>query len=117
MSFKDFFKPVKKKNFNKEELEKGISTEMEHTDKKEIAEIIAKHHLAEDPKYYSKMLKYHEEDENTVGGGALGPAAAIGHSDSSDWYATGDYRKPFALGGVLTRRGMLRKKKNKKNKK
>jgi len=67
----------------------------------------------------SKKNNYnsHEEDENTVGGGTLGPAAAIGHSDSSDWYATGDYRKPFALGGIQTRNGMLNRRKKRKKKK
>ena len=60
-----------------------------------------------------------EEDDNTVGGGALGPAAAVGHRQG-DFYATGDYRVPKALGAIQTRSGTIggtnkrRKKKKKK---
>ncbi len=66
--------------------------------------------------------KIKQEDENTVGGGALGPAAAIGQAQSGDWYAPGDYRVPKALGAIQTRRGPIggkrkRKKKNKSKKK
>ncbi len=39
------------------ELDKGISTEKEHTDSVSTAEKIAKDHLVEDPKYYSKLKK------------------------------------------------------------
>ena len=37
------------------ELEKGIRVEMEHTDNPAVAREIAKDHLAEDPKYYTKL--------------------------------------------------------------
>ena len=62
--------------------------------------------------------KVKDEDENSVGGGALGPAAAVGHTQG-DFYAPGDYRKPFALGVVQTRRGAIKpkRKKRRKNKK
>ena len=40
------------------ELEVGIEVEMEHTDDRKEAEKIAKDHLSEDPKYYSKLLAY-----------------------------------------------------------
>lgn len=63
------------------------------------------------------LKKKRDEDENTVGGGALGPAAAIGHSRSGDWYAPGDARVPKVLGGIQTRRGTLFTKRRKKNKK
>jgi len=39
----------------KDELAKGIETEMEHTDTKEIARAIALDHLYEDPNYYTKL--------------------------------------------------------------
>ena len=44
-----------------------------------------------------------EEDENTVGGGALGPAAAVGNRQG-DFYAPGDYRVPKMLGAVVQKR-------------
>ena len=37
------------------ELEVGIEVEMEHTDNRKEAEKIAKDHISEDPKYYSKL--------------------------------------------------------------
>ena len=62
--------------------------------------------------------KVKDEDENSVGGGVLGPAAAVGHTQG-DFYAPGDYRKPFALGAIQTRRGAIKpkRKKRRKNKK
>jgi hypothetical protein len=40
-----------------DELAKGINVEIEHTSSKEIAHEIAKDHLYEDPKYYTKLEK------------------------------------------------------------
>ncbi len=57
-AFKSFFKDVNPDiGYDPEELAKGIKTELEHTNYKAIATIIAKHHLAEDPHYYSKLAK------------------------------------------------------------
>lgn len=42
-------------NFDPEQLKMGIEVEREHTDNLEVAEKIAKAHLSEDPKYYSKL--------------------------------------------------------------
>lgn len=42
---------------NPKELEMGIEVEFEHTNNKEIAEKIARDHLAEFPNYYSALLK------------------------------------------------------------
>lgn len=61
-TFKQFFyeqnlKPIPKGEFDPIELKKGIKVEMEHTTDKKIAETIAKQHLAEDPKYYTKLNK------------------------------------------------------------
>ena len=39
------------------QLRLGIKTEMEHTDNKSKAKEIAMDHLAEDPKYYTKLKK------------------------------------------------------------
>jgi len=42
--------------YDPEQLAAGIKIELEHTDDEEIATIIAKHHLAEDPEYYIKLV-------------------------------------------------------------
>ncbi len=41
--------------YDPEQLKMGIEVEKEHTTNPKIAEIIAKHHLAEDPEYYTKL--------------------------------------------------------------
>lgn len=111
-------KGVEDIDYDEKELKMGIDVELEHTDDRDVATTIAKQHLAEDPAYYSKLRTVHDEDEgNTVGGGALGPAAAVGHSQSGDWYAPGDYRVPKALGGIQTRRGTISRQRRKKKKK
>jgi hypothetical protein len=38
-----------------DELSAGIKVEMEHTDDTHVAETIARDHLAEDPRYYTKL--------------------------------------------------------------
>ena len=48
-------------NVDKKELEMGIKEEMEHTNDKELAKEIALDHLAEDPKYYSKLKTIFKE--------------------------------------------------------
>ncbi len=60
-------------------------------------------------------LNAKEEDNNTVGGGALGPAAGIGHQglENTDFYAPGDARVPKAL-GAYTRKGKITKRRKKK---
>ena len=44
-------------DFDSEELKNGIKHELEHTNNKKLAKEIAKDHLSEDPKYYSKLKK------------------------------------------------------------
>lgn len=44
------------KDVDSKELEMGIKVEMEHSPNKTIATKIALDHLAEDPKYYTKLL-------------------------------------------------------------
>jgi hypothetical protein len=46
------------------ELEMGVDVEMEHTDSKLVAKIIALQHLGEDPKYYSKLASLGLEEDN-----------------------------------------------------
>ena len=45
------------------QLQKGIKVEMEHTKNKNLAEIIAFHHLDEIPDYYTRLLKMEKEAE------------------------------------------------------
>ena len=53
-----FFKEVDPTiQYDPEELKLGIDVELEHTNYKAIATIIARHHLAEDPHYYTKLKK------------------------------------------------------------
>ena len=66
--------------------------------------------------------KVKEEDDNTVGG-ALGPVAGAGYGTTvsgtpgTDAYATGDFRRPVALGATYSRFGSVGKKKRKTRKK
>ena len=60
---KELLKPNKNIDSNPDELKKGIKVEMEHTTDKELAEKIAKHHLAEFPDYYTRLLKMEKEAE------------------------------------------------------
>jgi len=43
--------------FNKVQLRMGIKVEKEHTNSSKISKQIAKAHLMEDPKYYTKLKK------------------------------------------------------------
>jgi hypothetical protein len=51
------FSQMHKDKVDPKELKMGIKVEMEHTDDPEEAKIIALQHLAEDPKYYTKLKK------------------------------------------------------------
>ena len=50
------------------ELKKGIAVEMEHTDDPKVAKKIALDHLAEDPKYYTKLASLGLEENNDPNG-------------------------------------------------
>ena len=57
-AFAQWFKSIDPSvEYDPVELEKGIKVELEHTPYKAIAKIIAKQHLAEDPQYYTKLVK------------------------------------------------------------
>jgi hypothetical protein len=62
---REYVNPAKETEVNPLELKKGIEVEMEHTDSSKVAKRIALQHLAEDPKYYTKLgtLKLHESVE------------------------------------------------------
>jgi hypothetical protein len=60
---------LKKKDLPKPEVSKGEEVEQEHIAPskrktklgKKLAKMIAKQHVEEDPKYYSKMEKWHKD--------------------------------------------------------
>ena len=49
-----------------DEFNMGLSVEMEHTKDKRIAREIALDHLAEEPKYYTKLERIHKENPQKV---------------------------------------------------
>jgi hypothetical protein len=53
----EIIEPADPSKVDPKELKMGIKVEMEHTDDPEEAKIIALQHLAEDPKYYTKLKK------------------------------------------------------------
>lgn len=71
--FNEFFngllKKVTKKNLPASEVEAGTEVEKEHITPEEreteagkkLAKTIAKQHVEEDPKYYTKMKKHHKD--------------------------------------------------------
>lgn len=54
------------------EFKMGVKVEMEHTTDSNIAGEIARDHLFEDPKYYSKLKKIEEDLKKWFGGGKWG---------------------------------------------
>lgn len=67
--FNEYLKKVKKKNLPKKEVSKGEKVEQEHVapskrktkNGKKLARKISQQHVEEDPEYYSKMEKWHED--------------------------------------------------------
>jgi hypothetical protein len=56
-----------KENFDKDQIEKGLAVEMEHTNNKEIALEIVLDHLTEHPKYYDYLEDMeHQFEEKAV---------------------------------------------------
>jgi hypothetical protein len=55
--------PAKERDVDSKELEMGIKVEMEHTDDPAKAKVIALQHLAEDPKYYTKLASLGLEEK------------------------------------------------------
>ncbi len=53
--------PANEKDVDPKELKMGIEVEMEHTDSPAEAKVIALQHLAEDPKYYTKLASLNLE--------------------------------------------------------
>lgn len=61
----EYIKPAKESDVDTSELKKGISVEMEHTKDPNKAKTIALQHLAEDPKYYTKLSKVGLEENES----------------------------------------------------
>ena len=67
--FDEYMKKVTKKNLPENEVEKGEKVEKEHINPKKVktkegkklARRISSQHVEEDPKYYSKMEKWHKD--------------------------------------------------------
>jgi len=49
------------KDFDQDQLKKGIFTELEHTDDRSLAKEIAMDHLTEDPKYYDHLQEMEDK--------------------------------------------------------
>jgi hypothetical protein len=86
-------------DYDQDELALGIQTEMEHTGNGEIAARIAKDHLDEDPRYYSKMREYHLSMHNM----ALSSIYDIGQTRKSlvAMKGTGDHLVEYDLQKVI----------------
>lgn len=52
---------LKPKDVDSVQLRMGIEVEMEHTKDRRLAREIALDHLAEDPKYYTKLKRVHRD--------------------------------------------------------
>ena len=118
-AFKSFFKEVNPEiQYDSEELKKGIEVELEHTNYRVIATIIAKHHLAEDPHYYTKLKKvesapksedeerscwkgYHKRGTKMKGGRRVNNCVKNSSEDAEDIH------KPVRPGIVKNRLGKL----------
>lgn len=62
---KEYIRPASEEEVDAKELDMGIEVEKEHTNNIEKAKTIALQHLAEDPKYYTKLKALNlEEDTN-----------------------------------------------------
>jgi hypothetical protein len=48
--------------YSARELRVGTAIEMEHTNRRAVAREIAMDHLTEDPRYYTKLCKWHRDD-------------------------------------------------------
>ena len=59
--------PSKEKDVDPKELKMGVEAEMEHTDDPSKAKIIALQHLAEDPKYYTKLKSLNLQENASYG--------------------------------------------------
>jgi hypothetical protein len=74
------------------EFLKGIKVEMEHTDDKSKASEIAMDHLAEDPKYYSKLKKI--EGKEATGSGSSGAFSGPLFGNNDDFITKSDSETP-----------------------
>jgi hypothetical protein len=75
------------------ELSDGIKEEMEHTTDKKIAEKIAKDHLREDPKYYTKLKKMKSEKALAASGSVLVPESLEGKIKNQEFGKSFDFNE------------------------
>ena len=66
----EYITPAKEKDVDPKELKMGIGVEMEHTNDPAEAKVIALQHLAEDPKYYTKLASLGLEENKPQDGKA-----------------------------------------------
>jgi hypothetical protein len=66
----EYITPAKEKDVDPKELKMGVEVEMEHTKNPAEAKIIALQHLAEDPKYYTKLASLGLEENKPQDGKA-----------------------------------------------
>ena len=66
----EYITPAKEKDVDPKELKMGVEVEMEHTNDPAEAKIIALQHLAEDPKYYTKLTSLGLEENKPQDGKA-----------------------------------------------
>ena len=64
--------PRKDGDYDREELDKGIKVELEHTKNRDAAKKIAKDHLDEDKRYYTHLIEMEEQHKNDEVKGRLG---------------------------------------------
>ena len=72
-------------NIDADELKKGIDVEREHTDDEALAKKIAMDHLAEDPRYYTKLSAAglgHDDGAPKDGGDSTDDGDYVGDDDS-----------------------------------
>lgn len=87
------------------QLAMGIEVEMEHTKNRKLAREIALDHLAEDPRYYTKLKRVHKESAGSLFGALFGETTkgstlqravtALAQLEAIDW---DEERRP-RLGG------------------
>ncbi len=84
--------PSKEKDVDPKELKMGIKVEMEHTDDPAKAKLIALQHLAEDPKYYTKLASLGLEEKTQHLKKQKSENVAPNHKGKSSPYGSG-YKK------------------------
>ncbi len=96
--------PAKEEDVNPKELKIGIEVEMEHTDSQAKAKVIALQHLAEDPKYYTKLKSLgleEKKNKDPFGLNAYALELARGLEEELKENINGNYTIYSDMDGVL----------------